>query len=84
MAGLDFYLTIGGPQDLTFDVRALGYDVHVEVSSVYDVDWGDPKPDGCPLGRAVTRGHPTQGGPYPNGDLRHQYIHRGSVTIEVT
>jgi len=32
----------------------------------------------------VTTNHPTRGGPYPTGDLRHQYIHRGTATIEVT
>lgn len=51
---------------------------------MYDVDWGDPNPDGSPHGEAVTRNHPNQGGPYPNGDLRHQYIDRGNVTIDVT
>jgi len=53
------------------------------VTSVYDVHWGDPRPDGSATGRAVTRNHPTQGGLYPVGDLRHQYIDRGEVTIEV-
>ena len=84
ITGLDLYLSIGGPQHLTFDVPALGYVVHLEVSSVYDVDWGDPRPDGSPRGQAVTRDHPTRGGPYPTGDLRHQYIDRGQVTITVT
>ncbi len=84
ITGLDLYLAIGGQQRMTLDVPALGYVVHLEVSSVYDVDWGDPRPDGSTLGRAVTKGHPTQGGPYPNGDLRHQYIDRGDVTVEVT
>ncbi len=84
VAGLDLYLSIGGPQELTLDVPALGYLVHLEVSSVYDVSWGDPRPDGTALGQAVTVNHPTRGGPYPTGDLRHQYIHRGSATIEVT
>lgn len=84
VAGLDLYLSIGGQQSVTYDVPALGYMVHLEVSSVYDVDWGDPQPDGSRLGSAVTKGHRSQGGPYPNGDLRHQYIHRGSATVEVT
>jgi len=84
ITGLDLYLAIGGPQNLTLDVPALGYMVHLEVSSVYDVSWGDPKPDDSARGRAVTRNHPTQGGLYPVGDLRHQYINRGEVTIEVT
>ncbi len=84
ITGLDLYLSIGGPQNLTFDVPALGYAVNLEVSSVYDIDWGDPRPDDSPRGQAVTRDHPTQGGPYPTGDLRHQYIDRGQVTITVT
>jgi len=84
ITGLDLYLSIGGPQTLTFDVPALGYMVHLDVASVYDVDWGDPKPDGSALGRAVTKGHTSQGGPYPSGDLRHQYIERGSATVKVT
>jgi len=84
ITGLDLYLSIGGPQHLTFDVPALGYDVHLEVTSVYDVDWGDPRPDSSPHGEAVTEEHPNQGGPYPTGDLRHQYIDRGDVTITVT
>jgi len=54
------------------------------VSSVYDINWGDPKPDNTDLGRAITKRHPTQGGPYPDGDLRHQYINRGQAKIEVT
>ncbi len=83
VAGLDLYLSIGGPQELTLDVPALGYVVHLEVSSVYDISWGDPQPDGSALGQAVTVNHPTRGGPYPTGDLRHQYIHRGTATIEV-
>lgn len=84
ITGLDLYLSIGGPQRLTFDVASLGYSVHLEVGSVYDVDWGDPSPDGSVLGARVTRGHRTQGGLWPNGDLRHQYIERGSATIKVT
>jgi len=83
ITGLDLYLSIGGPQNLTFDVPALGYEVHLEVTSVYDVHWGDPRPDASATGRAITRNHPTQGGLYPHGDLRHQYIDRGEVTIEV-
>lgn len=84
VTGLDFYLTIGGPQSLVFDVPALGYSVHLEVTSVYDVDWGDPRPDDSRLGQAITKGHRTQGGPYPKGDLRHRYIQRGNATIDVT
>ncbi|MEO5678933.1 MAG: hypothetical protein ABIS47_04610, partial [Acidimicrobiales bacterium] len=84
ITGLDLYLTIGGSQTMVYDVPALGYMVHLDVSSVYDVDWGDPHPDASPTGRAVTRNHPNQGGPYPRGDLRHQYIDRGSMTITVT
>jgi len=42
ITGLDLYLSIGGPQHLTFDVPALGYLVHLEVTSVYDIHWGDP------------------------------------------
>jgi len=84
ITGLDLYLSIGGRQQVTFDVPALGYDVHIEATSVYDVDWGDPRPDSSPHGQAVTEDHPNQGGPYPTGDLRHQYIERGEVTITVT
>jgi hypothetical protein len=84
ITGLDLYLSIGGAQTLTYDIPALGYNVHLDVTSVYDVHWGDPRPDTSATGRAVTRNHPTQGGPYPNGDLRHQYIERGTATIEVT
>ena len=83
VTGLDLYLSIGGEQTKVYDVPALGYMVHLEVTSVYDVYWGDPRPDGSTLGAAVTRGHRTQGGPYPGGDLRHQYIERGTATIEV-
>jgi hypothetical protein len=84
ITGLDLYLAIGGPQMLALDVPALGYVIHFDVTSLYDVDWGDPRPDGSPTGQAITRGHPNQGGPYPTGDLRHQYIQRGSATIQVT
>ncbi len=84
ITGLDMFLSIGGPQKVTFDVPSLGYIVHLDVNSTYDVDWGDPAPDGSAIGAKVTRGHRTQGGPYPNGDLRHQYIDRGAPTITVT
>jgi hypothetical protein len=84
ITGLDLYLSIGGAQTMTYDVPALGYDVHLDVSSVYDVSWGDPRPDGSATGQAVTRNHKTRGGPYPSGDLRHQYVERGTATIEVT
>ncbi len=85
ITGLDLYLAIGGDQTLSYDIPALGYNVRLDVTSVYDVNWGDRKPDNSSvLGRAVTKGHRTQGGMYPSGDLRHQYIERGSATIEVT
>jgi len=52
---------------------------------VCDVDWGDPSPSNeTQLGYSVTKGHRTRGGLWPNGDLRHQYILRGDVTIRVT
>ncbi len=85
VTGLDLYLAIGGPQTMRYDVAAFGYDIRLDVTSVYDVDWGDPSPSNeTPLGYAVTRGHRTQGGLWPNGDLRHQYIERGTVTVTVT
>lgn len=84
ITGLDLYLAIGGPQRLRFDIPALGYDVRLDVTSVYDIDWGEPRPDATPTGRAVTKNHPNQGGLYPTGNLRHQYIERGTATITVT
>jgi hypothetical protein len=84
ITGLDTFLTIQGQQGMVLDVPALGYDVHFEISSVYDVDWGDPRPDGTKTGAAVTRNHKDQGGPYPDGTLRHQYIERGAATITIT
>ncbi len=84
ITGLDTFLTIGGPQTLVVDVPALGHAIHFDISSIYDVTWGDPRPDGSRTGSAVTRRHPDQGGPYPNGTLRHQYIERGTATITIT
>jgi len=84
ITGLALFLQLGGPQTLTFDVPSLGHNVNLEVRSTYDIDWGDPSPDRSALGAAVTRSHPTQGGLYPNGDLRHEYIERGNATITVT
>jgi len=84
ITGLPLYLQLGGPQTLAFDVASLGHNVHLEVRSTYDIDWGDPSPDRSALGAAVTRSHPSQGGLYPNGDLRHEYIDRGNATITVT
>jgi len=85
VTGLDLYLAIGGPQTLSFDIKALGYDIHLAVTSVYDIDWGDPSPSNdTPIGYGVTKGHRTQGGLWPDGDLRHQYITRGDVTMKVT
>lgn len=84
ITGLDLYLAIGGPQTLVIDDEADGYNVHLEVTSVYDIDWGDPDPDTSVKGKAVTKDFPTQGGLYPKGNLRHQYIQRGQVTVKVT
>lgn len=84
ITGLDTFLTIQGQQGMVLDVPALGYNIHFDISSVYDVDWGDPRPDGSRNGAAVTRNHPNQGGPYPNGSLRHQYIERGTAEITIT
>jgi hypothetical protein len=84
ITGLDTFLTIKGQQGMVVDVPALGFDVHFEITSVYDVDWDDPRPDGSRNGVAVTRNHRTQGGPYPTGDLRHQYIERGTADIVIT
>lgn len=84
ITGLDTFLTIHGQQGMVLDVPALGYNVHFDITSVYDVVWGDPRPDGSTTGAAVTRNHPDQGGPYPHGTLRHQYIERGSATITIT
>lgn len=84
ITGLDTFLSIQGPQRMVVDVPALGYNVRFDITSVYDVDWGDPRPDGTSTGAAVTRNHPDQGGPYPDGSLRHQYIERGSATITIT
>jgi hypothetical protein len=74
VTGIDTYLTIGGPQALTRDVQALGYDVHLAITSRYDIAWGDGQ----------TTRTTSQGGPYPSGTLRHQYVQRGAVTIRVT
>ena len=84
ITGLDTFLTIQGQQGMVLDVPALGYNVHFEISSVYDIEWGDPRPDGTKTGAAVTRNHKDQGGPYPHGSLRHQYIERGSAKITIT
>jgi hypothetical protein len=84
ITGLDTFLTIKGEQHIVRDVPALGYDIHFDITSVYDVDWGDPRPDGSSSGAAITKDHHGQGGPYPYGDLRHQYIDRGSATITIT
>ncbi len=35
-------------------------------------------------GAGLITGTTSQGGPYPNGDPRHQYIERGRATIRVT
>lgn len=43
ITGLDLFLSIGGPQALSFDVTSLGIPVHIDVHSTYDVDWGDPR-----------------------------------------
>lgn len=85
ITGLDTFLVIGGDQTVTWSGTALGQQVSLKVESAYDIDWGDPRPDeSTPNGRARTTGTTSQGGPYPNGDLRHQYIERGSATIKVT
>ena len=84
ITGLDTFLTIRGPQSMVLDVPALGQQVHFDISSVYDIHWGDPRPDPSPTGAAVTRNVRDQGGPYPSGTLRHQYIERGTARITIT
>jgi hypothetical protein len=85
ITGLDTFLTIGGPTTVTWSGTALGMPVDINVTSTYDIDWDEPKPDASkPNGAAKITGTTSQGGPWPNGDLRHQYIERGSATIQVT
>jgi hypothetical protein len=84
ITGLDTFLTIHGPQSMSVDVAALGHTIHFDITSVYDIDWGDPRPDGSRTGAAVTRSHPNQGGPWPHGSLRHQDIERGTAEITIT
>lgn len=84
ITGLDTFLTVGGPQTVTWSGTALAHQVRLDVSSTYDIDWGDPRPDASqPNGRARITGTTSQGGPWPHGNLRHQYIERGPVTIQV-
>lgn len=67
VTGLPTYLEIGGDLALTESFPpevALGYTITMEIRSTYDVDWGD--------GTVVT-GLSSQGGPYPDGDVRHTY-----------
>jgi hypothetical protein len=85
ITGLDTFLTISGPTTVTWSGTALGMPVHINVTSTYDIDWDEPRPDASkPNGAAKITGTTSQGGPWPNGDLRHQYIERGSATIQVT
>lgn len=70
---------------MSWSGTALGQQVSLKVDSTYDIDWGDPRPDESKAnGTARITGTTSQGGPYPNGDLRHQYIERGGATIKVT
>jgi hypothetical protein len=79
ITGLPAYLEINGAPDhaVTFGPDdALGYTVTIEAGSTYDIDWGD--------GTTLT-GVTSQGGPYPNGDLRHSYqVVQTDNTVSVT
>ena len=83
ITGLDLYLAIGGPQNLTIDVPALGYVVHFEISSVYNVTWGDPSPDASATGRAVTRNTPPRAASTPPATCATSTSTAARSTIEV-
>jgi hypothetical protein len=69
ITGLPAYLEIGGPQTLPLEfgpAEALGFNIRMNVASRYEVDWGD----------GTTTTMSSQGGPYPDGDVWHDYTHR--------
>ncbi|HUF33605.1 MAG TPA: hypothetical protein VMN58_10410 [Acidimicrobiales bacterium] len=67
VTGLPAYLEIGGTQGERLPAMgAFGFAITITTSSTYDIDWGD--------GTVVT-GVTSQGGPYPDGEVRHTYRH---------
>ena len=79
IVAIPVYLEIDGPQtlDARFGPDEIGFDVVIEIdaTSEYVVDWGDD----TPLTRTTS-----QGGPYPDGDVKHQYPYKGTYDITVT
>jgi hypothetical protein len=75
ITGLEGCLEIAGPQSVSRDFpNVFGYDIHIDATSTYDVDWGDG---------TWTHGLSTQGGPCPGGTIRHTYTTKGTATIVV-
>ena len=82
VTGKPTYLTIGGKptDDFTIWNPVDEEWIEIEASSVYEIDWGDRFQPGT--NRTITE---SQGGPWPDGDVRHTYSTKdASVTITVT
>lgn len=85
ITGLDICMILSGPTTVTFDKTVFGYDVHVDATSVYDVDWGsNDNPPGVATDQ-FTHAYVGHGGYCDQGGtLRHQYTRRGPVNVTVT
>jgi hypothetical protein len=75
IVGKPAYLTIHGPHHQRWHFDALGYAIDLAATSTYTIDWGDGTTH-----TDIT----TQGGPWPDGDLRHTYQHAGHYHVTVT
>ena len=75
ITGKPAYLEIGGAQTLQKPFSVFGYDIAIDATSTYDVDWGDG---------TTAHGLTSQGGPWPDGSISHVYERAGFNTLTVT
>ena len=81
ITGLVGCLEIGGPQQLQRSFpNVFGFDIGIQTTSEYDVDWGD----GTPHTTTTSQGGPCRdGNGNDSGDIRHAYATSGTKTITV-
>lgn len=74
IAGKAAFLEIGGSRTGQWRFEEFGFAIDLSATSTYDIDWGDGN---------TSRGVASNGGPWPNGDVRHVYTRAGSYTVTV-
>jgi hypothetical protein len=72
--GREAFLEIGGQQTGSWFFQAFGFPITINATSTYDVDWGEG---------TIDRGVTSQGGPWPDGDIRHVYTIANTYTVTI-